>query len=750
MATGTNHSPTTTVDPLKIELELLVAGEHGDPHHILGVHAEGDDTVVRGYRPGAEAMTVVLPDGRRVEMTREHPAGVFCGRIGEQVSELLTTGGYELEVRYPDPSGQGRGATFTVDDPYRFWPTLGELDVHLIGEGRHELMWCNLGAHPRVHEGVAGTAFAVWAPNARGVRVVGDFNSWDGRLHPMRRLGTSGLWELFLPAVKPGDKYKYEIIDANGNLRLKADPFAFATEKPPGTASVVFASEYEWSDAEWLRAREQSDPLHTPFAVYECHLGSWRTVPEEGDRALTYRELAEELPPYLVEHGFTHVEFLPVAEHPFGGSWGYQVSAYYAPTARFGPPDDFRAMVDALHQAGIGVIVDWVPAHFPKDEFALARFDGTALYEHADPRQGEHPDWGTLVFNFGRNEVRNFLVANALFWVAEYHIDGLRVDAVASMLYLDYSRKEGEWIPNKFGGRENLEAVDFLKEFNTTVLGKHPGVVTVAEESTAWPMVSRPTYVGGLGFVFKWNMGWMHDTLDYFHHEPVHRRYHHHELTFGMLYAFTENFVLPLSHDEVVHGKGSLLQKMPGDRWQQLANLRALLAWMWAHPGKKLLFMGAEMAQDREWAHDRSLDWHLLQHPSHAGVDKLLTTLNLLYKERPSLYEQDFEWTGFAWIDANDTDQNVLSFLRYPADRDGGKPLACIANLSPVVREGYRIGVPHGGSWQEVLNTDATDFWGSGVVNGAVNADGYGWHGHDQSLALTLPPLAVVWLEPEG
>ena len=439
-----------------------------------------------------------------------------------------------------------------------------------------------------------------------------------------------------------------------------------------------------------------------------------------------------------------------MAEHPFGGSWGYQVSAYYAPTARFGPPDDFRAMVDALHQAGIGVIVDWVPAHFPKDEFALARFDGTALYEHADPRQGEHPDWGTLVFNFGRNEVRNFLLANALFWVAEYHIDGLRVDAVASMLYLDYSRKEGEWIPNKFGGRENLEAVDFLKEFNTTVLGKHPGVVTVAEESTAWPMVSRPTYVGGLGFVFKWNMGWMHDTLDYFHHEPVHRRYHHHELTFGMLYAFTENFVLPLSHDEVVHGKGSLLQKMPGDRWQQLANLRALLAWMWAHPGKKLLFMGAEMAQDREWAHDRSLDWHLLQHPSHAGVDKLLTTLNLLYKERPSLYEQDFEWTGFAWIDANDTDQNVLSFLRYPADRDGGKPLACIANLSPVVREGYRIGVPHGGSWQEVLNTDATDFWGSGVVNGAVNADGYGWHGHDQSLALTLPPLAVVWLEPEG
>jgi 1,4-alpha-glucan branching enzyme len=744
MTTGTNHSTATgTVDPLQIELDLLVSGEHGDPHHVLGVHTDGDDTVVRGYRPGAEAMAVILPDGRRVAMSREHPAGIFCGRIHEPVTELLSSGGYQLEVRYPS------GATYAVDDPYRFWPTLGDLDVYLIGEGQHELMWCKLGAHPGVHQGVAGASFAVWAPNARGVRVVGDFNSWDGRLHPMRRLGTSGLWELFLPAVKAGDKYKYEIVDANGMLRLKADPFAFATETPPGTASVVFNSEYDWRDGDWIGARERSDPLHSPFAVYECHLGSWRTVPEEGDRPLTYRELADQLPPYLQEHGFTHVEFLPIAEHPYAPSWGYQVSAYYAPTARFGSPDDFRYLVDQLHQAGIGVLVDWVPAHFPKDDFALARFDGTALYEHADPRQGEHPDWGTLVFNFGRNEVRNFLLANALFWVAEYHIDGLRVDAVASMLYLDYSRKEGEWIPNRFGGRENLEAVDFLKEFNTTVLGKYPGVVTMAEESTAWPMVSRPTYVGGLGFMFKWNMGWMHDTLDYFHHEPIHRRYHHHELTFGMLYAFTENFVLPLSHDEVVHGKGSLLQKMPGDRWQQLANLRTLLAWMWAHPGKKLLFMGAEMAQDREWAHDRSLDWHLLQHPSHEGVDKLLKTLNLLYKERPALWEQDFEWTGFAWIDANDTDQSVLSFLRYPRDRDNGKPLACVANLTPVPREGYRIGVPRGGWWRETLNTDATDFWGSGVVNGGAMADGYAWHGHDQSLSLTLPPLGVVWLEPE-
>jgi 1,4-alpha-glucan branching enzyme len=742
MSTETNHPPTTAVDPLKIELEQLVAGEHGDPHHVLGAHSDGDGTVVRGYRPDAEAMTVVLPDGQRVGMTREHPAGIFRAHLEQPVTEV-TERGYQLETRYPN------GATFTIDDPYRFWPTLGDLDLHLIGEGRHEQMWCNLGAHVRHHQGVTGTSFVVWAPNARGARVVGDFNSWDGRLHPMRRLGTSGLWELFLPDVHPGQKYKYEIIDANGMLRLKADPFAFATENPPGTASVIWSSDYQWNDDGWLQARAESDPLHRPFAVYECHLGSWRTVPEEGDRPLTYRELAEQLPGYLNEHGFTHVEFLPVAEHPFSPSWGYQVSAYYAPTARFGTPDDFKFLVDRLHQAGIGVIVDWVPAHFPKDDFALARFDGTALYEHADPRQGEHPDWGTLVFNFGRNEVRNFLLANALYWVAEYHIDGLRVDAVASMLYLDYSREEGQWIPNRFGGRENLEAVEFLKEFNTTVLGKHPGVVTIAEESTAWPMVSRPTYVGGLGFVFKWNMGWMHDTLDYFSHEPIHRKYHHHELTFGMLYAFTENFCLPLSHDEVVHGKGSLLQKMPGDRWQQLANLRALFAWMWAHPGKKLLFMGAEMAQDREWAHDRSLDWHLLEHPSHEGVDKLLKTLNLLYQERPALWEQDFEWTGFSWIDANDTDQSVLSFLRYPSDRDNGRPLACIANLTPVPREGYRIGVPRGGWWREVLNTDAADFWGSGLVNGSVCADGYAWHGHDQSLALTLPPLGVVWLEPE-
>jgi 1,4-alpha-glucan branching enzyme len=485
-----------------------------------------------------------------------------------------------------------------------------------------------------------------------------------------------------------------------------------------------------------------------PLSIYEVHLSSWKRVPEDEDRPLSYRELAPALADHVSEMGCTHVELLPVMEHPFGGSWGYQVSAYYAPSARFGSPDDFRYLVDQLHLAGIGVIVDWVPAHFPKDDFALARFDGTALYEHDDPRQGEHPDWGTLVFNFSRNEVRNFLLANALFWVAEYHIDGLRVDAVASMLYLDYSREPGEWVPNAFGGRENLDAVEFLKQFNELVQGKFPGVVTIAEESTAWPMVSRPTYVGGLGFTFKWNMGWMHDTLDYFHREPVHRRHHHHQLTFGMLYAFTENFVLPLSHDEVVHGKGSLLNKMPGDRWQQLANLRSLLAWMWAHPGKKLLFMGAEVAQDREWSHDRAIDWELLEHPSHRGVDTLVKTLNLLYKDRPALYEADFEWTGFQWIDANDTDQNVLSFLRLPADSEYGKPLACVANLSPVVRQNYRIGLPRGGVWHETLNTDAPVFWGSGVLNGPVIADGPAWHGLGHSAVLTLPPLAVIWLEP--
>ncbi|MDQ1396632.1 MAG: 1,4-alpha-glucan branching enzyme, partial [Acidimicrobiaceae bacterium] len=535
------------------QIEQLVAGEHGDPHSVLGVHG----TTVRAMRPETSGMAIELPDGTVVDMKQIHPAGVFEGELPS--AELASS--YRLRADYGD------APSFLFDDPYKAWPTLGEVDLHLLGEGHHRELWKVLGAHHRCHQGVDGVSFAVWAPNAQSVRVVGDWNFWDGRVQPMRSLGSSGVWELFVPGVETGSKYKYEMVAADGRRILKADPFAFATEVPPGTASIVAEEPaHDWGDEQWLTARAGADHLHTPMSVYEMHVGSWRRNPDEEHRSLTYRELAEELPEYLADLGFTHVEFMPVAEHPFGGSWGYQVSAYYAPSSRFGSPDDFRYLVDRLHQRGIGVIIDWVPAHFPRDDFALARFDGTALYEHEDPRQGAHPDWGTLVFNFGRNEVRNFLIANALFWCKEFHIDGLRVDAVASMLYLDYSRKEGEWIPNQFGGRENLESVSFLKEMNETVYAEVPGVMTIAEESTAWPGVSKPTYVGGLGFGFKWNMGWMHDTLEYFHEDPMYRRYHQNALTFGLVYAWSENFVLPISHDEVVHGKGSLLTKMPGDR----------------------------------------------------------------------------------------------------------------------------------------------------------------------------------------
>ena len=713
------------------ELDAVAEGRHSDPHRVLGYH----DGTVRAWRPGAATVELVLPDGQRLPMELVHPAGVFEAR-GVKGDD------YRLKVLYQEGEVE-------LDDPYRFWPTVGELDLHLFGQGRHHQLWHRMGARPMEHQGVDGTAFSLWAPSARAVRVVGDFNLWDGRLHQMRTLGGSGVWEIFLPGVGPGARYKYELVTSDGRLTLRADPFAFATEKPPLTASVVGATNHSWHDEQWMERRGSVDPYTSPMSVYELHLGSWRRVPDEGDRPLTYRELAEWLPAYVSDMGFTHVELLPVAEHPFSGSWGYQVTSYYAPTSRFGTPDDFRALVDALHQAGIGVILDWVPAHFPRDEFALAHFDGTALYEHADPRQGEHPDWGTLVFNLGRNEVRNFLLANALFWMEEFHIDGLRVDAVASMLYLDYSRKEGEWIPNRFGGRENLESIEFLRELNEVVHGAHPGVLTVAEESTAWPAVSRPTYLGGLGFGFKWNMGWMHDTLEYFSKDPVHRSFHHHNLTFGLLYAFSENFVLPLSHDEVVHGKGSLLDKMPGDRWQQLANLRSLLAWMWAHPGKQMLFMGGEIAQEREWSHDRSLDWHLLSVPGHAGVQHLVRALNALYRETAALWQRDCTPDGFRWIDASDVEQSVLSFLRL-----GEAPspaVACIANLTPVPRHGYRIGLPSGGPWRELLNTDASDFGGSGVGNGGtVRASDHSWHGLPASVELSLPPLGVLWLTPAG
>jgi 1,4-alpha-glucan branching enzyme len=719
------------------ETAALVAGVLGDPHRLLGPHRHGDAVVVRAWKPDADSVTLLLHDGARLPMERVHDAGLFSTEApaGPEGDEVV----YRLEVTYPD------GQSFVVEDPYRFWPTLGDLDLHLFGEGRHHALWHHMGAHPRRHQGADGTAFAVWAPSARSVRVVGDFNTWDGRLCPMRALGGSGVWELFIPDVGPGQRYKYEILTGSGALTLKADPFAFAAEAPPQTASVIASPAHQWADDEWIAQRASTDPRTRPMSVYEVHLGSWRRVPEEGDRPLTYREMAEQLPDYVADMGFTHVEMMPVAEHPFTGSWGYQVSAYYAPTARFGPPDDFRILVDALHARGIGVIIDWVPAHFPKDQFALAQFDGTALYEHADPRQGEHPDWGTLVFNFGRHEVVNFLLANALFWIEEFHIDGLRVDAVASMLYLDYSRKEGEWIPNQFGGRENIEAVEFLKRVNTVVYGEHPGVMMVAEESTAWPGVSKPVYAGGLGFGFKWNMGWMHDTLEYFAKDPVHRRHHHSELTFGLLYAFSENFVLPLSHDEVVHGKGSLVAKMPGDGWSKLANLRALLGWMWAHPGSRLLFMGGELAQEREWSHDRSIDWHLLDAPGHAGVQSLVRRLNGLATTRPAIYELEYDHTGFRWIDASDVDHNVLSFARFSADRS--QTLVCVGNFSASFLGGYRIGLPRPGRWEQVLDTSSHAYGGEGPDDGGERwPDAVAWHGFDQSVTLDLAPLSVVWL----
>jgi 1,4-alpha-glucan branching enzyme len=714
-------------DQLGSQIDAVVQGRHHDPHAVLGGHPGPTRTTLRALRPDADAVTAIVKD-ERIPLRRVHDGGVFAGTVpGGTVPD------YKLEVVYPD------GRTFCADDPYRYLPSLGEFDLHLIGEGRHEDLWKSLGAHLRSYGEVTGTSFAVWAPNAQGIRVVGDFNFWDGRGHPMRRMGSSGVWELFVPDVSTGTRYKYEILGADGQWRQKLDPLAFCTEVPPATAAVVWESSYEWHDQEWLDRRAEGDLQTAPMSVYEVHLGSWR-------QGLTYRELARELVDYVRDLGFTHVEFLPVAEHPFGGSWGYQVSAYYAPTARFGTPDDFRYLVDTLHQAGIGVIVDWVPAHFPKDEFALARFDGTPLYEHADPRRGEHPDWGTLVFDFGRNEVRNFLVANALFWVEELHVDGLRVDAVASMLYLDYSRKEGEWLPNQYGGRENLDAVRFLQELNATLYKRVPGVVVIAEESTAWPAVSKPTYLGGLGFGFKWNMGWMHDTLDYVSRAPVHRQFHHHQMTFSMMYAYSENFCLPISHDEVVHGKGSLLRKMPGAQPEQLANLRALLGYMWAHPGKQLLFMGCEIAQPEEWSEGRSLNWDLLQWGDHSGVQQLVRDLNRVYTDTPALWQQDVTPEGFSWIDANDAASNVFSFLRWGSD---GSVLACIANMSGGPRTGYRVGLPVPGRWREVLNTDAEIYGGTGGGNfGSVTAVEEAWHGQPTSTELYLPALSVLWFAP--
>ncbi|MFG2463155.1 1,4-alpha-glucan branching enzyme [Streptomyces sp. NPDC048523] len=718
--------------------ERLLSGTHHDPHGVLGAHRVPGGVAFRAFRPYATGVTVVAGDVR-AEL-HDDGDGFFSGLV--PLSEVPS---YRLLVAYEETVQE-------TEDAYAFLPALGDLDLHLIGEGRHEQLWTALGAQPMTHQGVAGTRFTVWAPNARGVRVAGTFNFWDPSAFAMRSLGGTGVWELFVPGVGEGELYKFEITRPDGSKTLRADPLARRTEVPPNTSSIIHASHHEWQDEEWLANRAAGAPAHeAPFSVYEIHLPSWRP-------GLTYRQLAEQLPAYVKDMGFTHVELMPVAEHPFGGSWGYQVTGFYAPTARLGTPDDFKYLVDALHQAGIGVLMDWVPAHFPRDDWALAEFDGRPLYEHEDPLRSAHPDWGTLEFDYGRREVRNFLVANAIYWCEEFHIDGLRVDAVASMLYLDYSREPGQWVPNVHGGRENLDAVDFLQEMNATVYRRVPGVVTVAEESTAWDGVTRATHhmgpggFGGLGFGLKWNMGWMHDSLDYMAHEPVHRKYHHHEMTFSMVYAYSENYVLPISHDEVVHGKGSLVSKMPGDWWQQRANLRAYLAFMWAHPGKQLLFMGQEFAQGAEWSEAHGPDWWLLDpaygaEAEHRGVRDLVRDLNVVYRHTPALWQCDTNPAGFQWIVGDASEDNVFAFLRYDAE---GSPLLAVSNLSPVVRPNYRLGAPDDvPAWLESLNTDLAKYGGGDVTNPDIlKPDPQPWHGRPASIQVTLPPLATVWLRP--
>lgn len=713
--------------------EAVVEGRHADPFSVLGLHRSGETRVVRTFQPHAARVELIDTGGERLaEMERVHRGGLFVAVMPPRKRH------YCLRVTTMD------GVEYVVEDPYRFAQTLGDLDLYLLGEGSDKNIYQKLGAQVRTFDGVRGTRFAVWAPNASRISVIGSFNDWDGRRHVMRLHPGNGIWELFIPGVGPGDKYKYELLDRNGDLLpFKSDPFANYHEPPPGNASIVYQSGYEWSDGDWLARRSSVPALDRPLSIYEVHLGSWRRKPEEGNRYLNYRELADELVAYVSDMGFTHIELLPITEHPFDGSWGYQPIGLFAPTERFGEPDDFRYFVDRCHAAGLGVIIDWVPAHFPRDEHGLRHFDGTALYEHDDPRKGEHADWGTLVFNFGRREVVNYLIGSALYWIEEFHIDALRVDAVASMLYLDYSRGHGEWVPNEFGGNENLEAVEFLRRLNRE-LHAH-GATSFAEESTAWPGVSRPVDTGGLGFTYKWNMGWMNDTLSYMGEDPVHRKHHHDKMTFGLVYAFNENFVLPLSHDEVVHGKRSLLGRMPGDVWQRFANLRAYFAAMYAHPGKKLLFMGSEIAQHDEWNHDRSLDWHLLQHPPHQGVQRLVRDLNGLYVATPALYEVDFSHNGFEWIDWNNRDDSVLSWLR--RDSKGGF-IVCVINLTPIVRHNFMLGVPGPGRYRELINTDAGHYGGSDVTNPHIETNDTGCHGRPHSLVLTLPPLATVLLAP--
>lgn len=714
------------------KIERLVEGCLHDPFELLGFRQEDGQTTLRAWVPGAQSV-VLKGDGTALQQTASE--GLF-----ECVLSAPSLHHHRLLCTAAD------GTDWEEWNPYTFGSTISDYDLHLFGEGNHQRCWTFLGAHPQVVDGVEGVRFSVWAPAAERVSVVGDFNHWNGLRHPMRVHGSSGVWELFIPAVQKGSHYKFEIRNRDsGHTLIKADPYAQAAELRPGTASLVSApSEYQWNDEAWIKGREQHNWQHEAVSIYELHIGSWQR--DEAGEFLNYRELADRLVPYVESLGFTHIELMPIMEHPLDQSWGYQVTGYYAPTSRYGSPDELRYLVDRCHQHDIGVIIDWVPAHFPSDSFALAHFDGTALYEHEDPRQGYHPDWDTLIFNYGRSEVRNFLYSNAVYWMEQFHVDGLRVDAVASMLYLDYSRDEGEWIPNVHGGRENLEAIAFLRQLNETVHELFPGGWVIAEESTAWPMVSRPLYLGGLGFTMKWNMGWMNDSLSYFENDPVFRRYHQDQLTFAQLYAYSENFVLPLSHDEVVHGKGSLLNKMPGDEWRRFANLRLLFCWQFLHPGKPLLFMGGEFAQSAEWDSNRTIDWDLLQYHSHQGIQHLIRDLNGLYRSREPLYRYEFEQRGFEWIDCHDFEQSVFSFIRWGEEGS----VVVVLNMTPVPRHDYRIGVPEGGWWRELFNSDAAEYGGSGLGNmGGADADATHWMGREHSLSLLLPPLSAVVLARE-
>jgi 1,4-alpha-glucan branching enzyme len=719
------------------DIERILAVEHSDPHAVLGSHPayiRGENgIIVRGFHPDATKAELLIDD-KRIAMKDSNAAGLF--------HYFLPGGQFPLSYRicfhFRD------GTTWEADTPYRFPPVLGEQDLHFIGQGKHYELYEKLGAHPQEIEGVSGTSFAVWAPNAKRVSVIGDFNRWDGRLYPMRSMGESGVWELFVPGVGPGGFYKYEIKTKSNDLRIKTDPYAFAMELRPGTASMVWdIDQYSWTDQQWMTEKRTREIYSSPMNIYEVHLGSWLRIVEENNRWATYREIAPALAAHVKKYGFTHVELMPIMEHPFDASWGYQITGYYAPTSRFGTPDDFKFFVETLHRNGIGVILDWVPAHFPRDDFSLRLFDGTPLYEHEDPRLGEHRDWGTLIFNYGRHEVRNFLVGNALFWLDKYHIDGLRVDAVASLLYLDYSREEGEWVPNRYGGNENLDAIEFIKEFNSVVYARFPGCFTVAEESTAWTGVTTPVYLGGLGFGFKWDMGWMHDTLEYFAKEPIHRSYHHNDLTFSMMYAYSENFILPLSHDEVVYGKGSLLWKMSGDDWQKFANLRLLFGYMYTHPGKKLLIAGSELGTWNEWHHESGLEKDLLQYAVHDGISRFAMDLGGLYLSDSALWKWDHKWDGFSWIDCNDYLSSVLSYIRRGPDGY----LVCVCNFTPIVRSDYRVGVPESGRFREVINSDSEYYGGSNVGNGEIISTISGpQHGYDQYLNLVLPPLTCLIL----